>query len=146
VPRQQPRASPPCRRLLKHSPVEARAHCCTRSRPDTYSDRNGCAQFAFRPRANRLFAHAATCVQRVGARSHASAPGVHSQSYPPTPCPTRPRPFPSVRARRICTLMNGRKYPHQRPCKESTLGPTHPRPASLVRAPSHEFAPNAFAP
>jgi hypothetical protein len=125
--------------------------------PGTCSDRNGCARFAFCPRADPLFVPLAPCAQRVRARSYTSVPTVRTRSHLSTrgptcshlesaPGSTRPRPFPCVCAQRICALMNGRKRPHPRPRKESTPGPMHPRPIPPIRAPFHAFVSNAITP
>jgi hypothetical protein len=119
---------------LQHAPVRARARYWTRPRPDTCPHRNGCAQIAFRPRKNTVFAPGPTrpcpftrdCARRVYARSGRRAksprpvPRVHARSHASAPgvCARSHASAPGVRAR-----------PHQ-----SAPGLTRPRPLALVRA------------
>jgi hypothetical protein len=124
---------------LQHAPVRARARSCTRPCPDTCPHRNGCAQIAFRPREDIVFAPGPTrlcpltcvCARRVCAHNRERAKS-------PRPVP-RVRawslhPFLPVRARRVCARIRGRAksprpVPRVRACfYQSAPGPTRPRP------------------
>jgi hypothetical protein len=102
-------------------PIQARARCCTRPRPDTCPHCNDCARIAFRPREDTVF----------------------------TPGPTHPRPFTRVCARRICARSRRRaKSPRPvprictwSPCPVPRIRAWSPRPFPPVRARSYPPAP-----
>jgi hypothetical protein len=103
---------------LQHAPIRARARSRTRPRPDTCPHRNGCAQIAFRPREDIVFAPGPTrlrpltcvCARRVCAHSPRPVPRVCAWSPRPVPRVRAwsPRPLIPVRARCVCARIRGR--------------------------------------
>jgi hypothetical protein len=117
---------------LQHTPVRARARCCTRPRcrtrphPNTCPRRNGCARIAFRPGEDTVFA----------------------------PDPTRPHPFTRVCAHNRGRAKSPRLVPRVRsaprvrawsPRSVPRICAWSPYPAPPVRARSHPSAPGVCA-